>query len=362
MKQSPGWLVGVSVLVLTLGVIAVWLVGARPSERESMHAAEGGASPRGDATALAQPEPSPAGESRLESAVQTAPVLDPRAQAHAEEPELPPELRGPPDDDGFDRGWSGMPIAPNLKVWTAEAENDPDKLRRLIDSLYRCLHVRGTTVESVVDSWHQKASFVPPGASTHPEVRASVLRRHANDARKTLRTLRDCQAVDDPIGLYLRHLERAAREHPDSEQRSRSRIQYIHDALADMPSASLRIGSIDEVMRRRDVAVAWLIELRDQGNLDAIFAYAFERGGRSGLLASDWVEYHAWRFVGRVRQRVELESRPELHSLSGQPSAVEIWRTSPQPSQYEAIEPEQVGEAHRRGREIYQRLFGAPPG
>jgi hypothetical protein len=342
--------------VLLIGGAAAWFVWAGPwgiePDRHALQA-EATALPelrRPTAEHVAMPDPAPAvgpGEAAATNDEDAFP--------------LPTELHGPPKRDPIDAGWSSLPVAPNLADWIAQAERDPEAMGRLLGRLSQCVHLRMSSIEHVVELWRlnvARAGARAPAGSA-PDQRA--LERFANDARREIESIRHCEGVPDLMTLYMQWLERAAREHPVQDHRTQWRLRFINDPFVDMPSPAQRIGAIDEVLRRRDLAIAWLIELRDRGHTDAIAAYATARSGWTGLLEKNSMEQSAWGFVARVRRAVDLESHGRPTINPHQRSAAELWQTPPESRFPETLSPEQLGEAHRRGRDIYLRLFGAPP-
>lgn len=295
----------------------------------------------------------PTGEESVDSARADLPI-----PTRLPAPKLPPELDGPPP------GIEGEPDAPEswvrqkLESWESEFADNPAIAQEAAALLRGCTRNSGKRVEDVVAEWEDEdARFRErnPGRLTDPEY------FHTQQARASLHYLRVCKGVDEPTAHYIRWLERAARVHPDRVQRERLRLEYAKHAFDDMPSAADRVGSIDEVIRRRDVVVAWVVELREQGSLDAIGHYSVMRSGL-GILPTDLVEHHAWHFVFLVRDRVMAEGRAANATAASRPSSAELWRQGPHLWRNDATSAEQLREADHRGREIYRRLFGAPPG
>jgi hypothetical protein len=275
---------------------------------------------------------------------------------------LPPELDGPPE------AMEGDPVEPEVVLATVlerletEANSDPMSAVSLASSLRSCARVSGTSAEEVVGEWRRDLERVRAHTPSGPgELVAERMFNFTQRARGQLQELRRCEGLSDPVTRYIHWLERAARVHPDPRHRERLRVEYVESAFDDMPLASDRIAAIDEAIRRRDIALGWLMELRDQGNLRAMSLYSAQRMRGGQLLAEDVVESGAWLFAGAVRSQVETERSGWYRPQPGRPTAAELWSRGLQSDWFRETSEADLREADRRGREIYLRLFGTPP-
>jgi hypothetical protein len=275
---------------------------------------------------------------------------------------LPPELDALPDSLGGESFDPAEPLAPMLDALQAQAESDPLSAVRLAWTLGQCARVERTSVEQIVSEWRQEWALMRERLPEAPDALiAERINNQTQNARHELLNLRKCAGVADPASLHIRWLERAARVHPDPLQRDRLQIDYIKEAFADMPLASDRIARIDEAMRRRDVAAAWLIEQRDKGNVRAIDLYVVERSRGGALLPPDPIEASAWYFVYRVRSEYESEASQWYRPRPGAPTAADLWRLGAESTGRVPLSDADLREADVRGRDIYLRLFGSPP-
>lgn len=285
-----------------------------------------------------------------------------KAATKTEELILPPELDGPPETMEGDPAEPEVRLVSVLESLKVQAESDPMSAVRLASSLRSCASASRTSAEQVVMEWREQLERVRAGAAeASVEVISERMFTSTQLARRNLQNLRRCEGLTDPVTLYIHWLERAARVHPDPQDRERLRLEFVEKAFDDMPLASDRIAAIDEAIRRRDIALAWLIELRDQGNLRAIDLYSAQRIRGGELLAQDMVESAAWYFAWGVRNQLNIEGSEWYRPQPGRPTAAELWRSGPASTSFLQISEADLREADRRGREIYRRLFGAPP-
>lgn len=353
-------------LVLLLiggGILSFLLWGGHDAETAKTSSAIGSPHPR------VEPAPSrpSAAATRLDATaarfatdrsrefVATAAVAPPVAsQPTSPPPGFPEALLRPIGDEAQPDDWSAQPIAANLAEWRRRAEQDPRAAQRLANTLRRCTDDQASYAQ-IAREWAQEAAEVRANAaavrSHFDGPGANLVMRY----RYRVQSLEHCLGVVDPKAEYLRWLERAARGLEAPDEQSRLRLRWIEEAFIDMPEAGQRIGRIDEALRRRDQARAWLEQLRDAGDLVAINDFVAYRMRGSALYAADPVEASAWYFVWHVANAAKWPGR------RGQPSAVELWRTDIEPDPAVGLGPAEAAEASERGRALYRHVFGSEP-
>lgn len=300
--------------------------------------------------------PAPAAADRSRESVASPAVASPvTPQPISPPPDFPEALLRPIEDEAQPDDWSAQPIAANLAEWRRRAEQDPRAAERLANALRRCTDDPASYAQ-IAREWAQEAAEVRANAaavrSHFDGPGANLVMRY----RYRVRDLEHCRGVVDPKAEYLRWLERAARDLDAPDAQARLRLRWIEEAFIDMPEAGQRIGRIDEALRRRDQARAWLEQLRDAGDLTAINDFVAYRMRGSALYAADPVDASAWYFVWQVANAAQWPGR------RGQPSAVELWRTDIEPDPAVGLSPAEAAEASERGRALYRHVFGSEPG
>ncbi|MCG6118295.1 MAG: hypothetical protein MEQ07_08905 [Aquimonas sp.] len=260
----------------------------------------------------------------------------------------------------FDSGdWASQPVLANLERWRLEAEQAPKAAASLARALRRCARPRFSSVQDAQREWQSQLARLA-SSDLSPERNAEWRGQEALRLAAGLADLANCEGFtrEEARREYMRWLERAARELQPSDERARLRLSYIEAPFLDLPRSADRVGAIDEVIRRRDIARAWLHELREDGERRAfdLSHSAYAEWGE--LEAVDSAEALAWSFVHEVAGAVRAAGiEPNSERLA---RAAERWeigpsRTRPEDAPY-------LEEGIRRGREHYLRIFGAPPG
>lgn len=279
---------------------------------------------------------------------------------------MPPELQQAVSDgrhgsvDPSD--WNRQPVQPNLERWRSQAEQDPERAAALGLALRRCAP-RGSLLDELEMAeveWRTVVDRAHAMPLTQDQLETRLRTADFNFASR-VNALLLCDGVSEQMARreYIRWLERAGRELPPSAHRDRMRLSFIEEPFPDLPNAADRIGSIDEVLRRRDTARAWLRELRETGVVQAMWHSAVAYSSRGEIEPADAMEAFAWQFVFDVRHAVNAESGSAGFSTpAGRPGAAELWETGVR-SASASHRPNQEG--LRRGREHYVRIFGAPP-
>ena len=255
--------------------------------------------------------------------------------------------------------WAHQPVQPNLARWRRAAEQTPESAASLARALQRCARPRFSSLREVEQQWQSELAMLA-GRDLSPERYAEQRGWQAQRLAVGLADLADCQGLarDEARREYLRWLERAARELPPSEARVRLRLSYIEDPFLDLPRSADRIGAIDEVIRRRDIARAWLHELREEGQWLAFDLSQTAYSAWGELEAMDIAEGIAWGFVQEIAGAVRAAGVDP--SREGLARAAELWATAPSRTRPE--DAAYLEEGRRRGQEHYLRIFGAPPG
>ena len=360
MNGKPGLPWTLALLLIGVGVLSFLLWGGRgamragaPSAMEPppMHVAPAPSRPPAAAT--------PPHATAARFATDRLPELaatpaDAPPQPTSPPPGFPEALLRPIGDEAHPDDWSAQPIAANLAEWRRRAEQDPRAAQRLANTLRRCTDDQASYAQ-IAREWAQEAAEVRANAaavrSHFDGPGANLVMRY----RYRVQSLEHCLGVVDPKAEYLRWLERAARELDAPDEQARLRLRWIEEAFIDMPEAGQRIGRIDEALRRRDQARAWLEQLRDAGDLVAINDFVAYRMRGSALYAADPVEASAWYFVWHAANAAQWPGR------RGQPSAVELWRTDIEPDPAVGLGPAEAAEASERGRALYRHIFGSEP-
>lgn len=313
----------------------------------------------------ARPTLALADEGELSWSTPEAPVVSapsPRQQAISR---FPTELRQALQqmhDERRAEDWTEQPVLPNLERWRQQAEHAPPRAAALARSLRRCIGIGFSSIEEFQRRLQSELARIDssnPEPDQRARVREQMIRHHAYQ----LYDFWDCEglAADAARREYMRWLEHAARELGPSEARDRLRLSFIQDPFVDLPSAADRIGSVDEVIRRRDIAGAWLRELRERPDAGLFGAFRLSELAYSDLgelEPPDPVESIAWALVKEVSLAVHAASRP--WPIDRATNTGELWETAP--SQTRPEHAPYLEEGRRRGREHYLRIFGAPPG
>jgi hypothetical protein len=349
-----------SVAAIAAGLIALFLFGlwlgssARPvasarletgTGSESSAASTAGRSLRAD-------------QASDSTAAVTTETVDQRsavpAEVSAPQGELPSEL------------WREHPVAPNLARWSARAGASPELAAELASVLRDCAGVAETSeaeVRADLDALLEQRRQAGASESELHEIR-TVGGWGGRRYLFQLDALRRCQGVENPVTQYLRWLERAARELPHGERRAALRIEFAEHVFDDLKSRERMIGAIDEVIRRRDIARAWLAEGIEAGSERAIRAYVDQLYGQGALYAKDLVEAQVWNQILQLRIAVRVaESARQSGGWRPSQSPAQVWERGIDFSGTgDWVRVDQHAELNQRFRDTYLRLFGAPPG
>lgn len=315
--------------------------------------------------AEAEPAQALADEGELLSSTPEAPVvsaLSPRQQAIARFPAALRQALQQVHDERRAEDWADQPVLPNLERWRKQAEHAPPRAAALERSLRRCIGTGFSSIEEFERRLQYELARID-SSNPEPDQRARIREQRIRHYAYQIYDFWDCEGLtaDAARREYMRWLEHAARELGPSEARDRLRLSFIQDPFVDLPTAADRIGSVDEVIRRRDIAGAWLRELRERPDAGLFGAFRLSELAYSDLgelEPPDPVESIAWALVKEVSLAVHAASRP--WPIDRGTHAGELWETAPSHTRPE--DAPYLEEGRRRGREHYLRIFGTPPG